>query len=281
MSPLSEVGLVAGREIKKNFRSVKGVILLVLSLLGAGCAALVLSWARKSTLAQGLSDPETMKMAFQKFLSADEWYGPGDTATYLADSPPMLYWIMWTTVWLTPLMMAVLGFDGVAGELQNRTVRYWNVRSRRWAYYAGKVVGLWGVVAAFTLMVHVSVWVVGVSFGIAPAGQVLRWGLRFYAITIPISGAWCGISTLVSSNFRVPILALLTTCGVFFALWMLKGVGMASESLAHLRYLYPNTYDEWLLSPKPQRVLQGVAVLAGFMALSTSLGSFIFEKRDV
>jgi ABC-type transport system involved in multi-copper enzyme maturation permease subunit len=281
MNPLVEVGLIASREIKKNFRSIKGIILLVISLLGAGGAALVLSYARKSSLAQGLSDPEKMKAAFEDFLSWDLWYGPGDTAKYLSDAPPMLYWIMWATVWLTPLTMAVLGFDGISGELQNRTVRYWNIRSRRWAYYTGKVLGLWAVVAIFTLMIHVSVWIVGISFGIAPSSQILKWGVRFFLVTVPISGAWCGVSTLVSSNFRVPILALLTTCGVFFGLWMLKGIGLASEQMDALRYVYPNTYDEWLLSPKPTLVLQGVAALFGVMALTTSLGSFIFEKRDV
>jgi ABC-type transport system involved in multi-copper enzyme maturation permease subunit len=276
-----EVGLIAGREIKKNFRSIKGIILLVISLLGAGATALVLSWARKSSIAQGLSDPERLKAAFEDFLSSDFWYGPGDTAKYLSDAPPMLYWIMWATVWLTPLMMAILGFDGIAGELQNRTVRYWNIRSRRWAYYTGKVLGLWAVVATFTLMIHLSVWVVGIGFGVAPSSNILKWGVRFFLVTVPISGAWCGISTLVSSNFRIPILALLTTCGVFFGLWMLKGVGIAIENMDALKYVYPNTFDEYLLSPKPTQVLTGLGALLGFMGVTTSLGSFIFERRDV
>ena len=281
MNWLSEIGLIAGREIKKNFRSIKGIILLVISLLGAGGVALVLAWLDKQDLAHGLSQEEVHE-GFKKVLSQQGWYGPGELADYVSNAPPTLYFMMWGTIWLTPLVMAIIGFDGIAGELQNRTVRYWNVRTRRWSYYIGKVLGLWAVVSIFILMIHASVWCVSIGFGIAPSSHILKWGLRLYAVTIPIAAAWCGISTLVSSNFRVPILALLATCLVFFVLWMLKGVGVVlRDSMDALIYVYPNTYDEWLLSPKPQRVFSGVGALLGFLFLTTAVGSYIFQKRDV
>lgn len=279
MSPFSEIGLVAQRELRKSYRSLKGVILLLISALGAGAAALVLAYIRKQ--AEGKVSGEELKAGFEKFLAADFWYGPGDTASYLSNAPPMLYWIMWGTVWLTPLTMAILGFDGIAGELQNRTVRYWNVRTRRWTYYCGKVLGLWLVVALFTLLIHSLVWLVAMSFAVAPSSMILKWGVRFYLVTVPISAAWCGVSMLVSSNFRIPILALLATCGVFFGLWTLKGIALTIEHMDALRWVYPNSYDEFLLSPKPQEILKGVAALFAFMAVSTAAGSFIFAKRDV
>ena len=39
MSPIQEVVLVMQRELRKNFRSVKGIVLLTLSLLGGGGVA--------------------------------------------------------------------------------------------------------------------------------------------------------------------------------------------------------------------------------------------------
>jgi len=277
---LSEVGLIAGREIKKNFRSIKGIILLVISLLGAGGVALLLAWIQKQDMAEF---PEAeVQEGWHKALASKAWYGEGDLADYVSHSPKTLFLMMWATIWLTPLIMAIIGFDGIAGELQNRTVRYWNVRSRRWSYYLGKVLGLWAVVSMFTLMIHASVWGVSMIFGLAPATQIIKWGLRLYAVTVPIAGAWCGISTLVSSNFRVPILALLATCLVFFVLWMLKGIGLVMhDTMDVLIYLYPNTYDEWLLSPQPKRVLAGVAACIAFWAVTTGVGSFVFTKRDV
>jgi ABC-type transport system involved in multi-copper enzyme maturation permease subunit len=286
MSWLSETILIAGREIKKNFRSLKGIILLIISLLGASGIALVRAWLAKQDLLKGVPQ-EAIHDTFRKGLMQAGF--PEDTANYISNAPPMLYGMMWLSVWMTPLIIAIIGFDGISGELQNRTVRYWNVRSRRWAYYLGKVLGMWAVVSVFTLMLHVAVLSVAIGFGIAPSTDILQWGLRLYAVTVPIAGAWCGISMLVSSNFRVPMLSLLATCVVFFVLWLLKGVGLVLESMQDAKerthhalvYLYPNTYDEMLLSPKPQLILQGIGLLLLFLLVTTGVGSFIFQKRDV
>lgn len=279
MNWLSEIGLITGREIKKNFRSLKGIILLIISLLGGSGVALIHAWLAKQKLVEGMS-PEEVQMTFMKGLQQAGF--PDDIAEYVSHAPPTLYLMMWGTIWLTPLMIAVIGFDGISGELQNRTVRYWNVRTRRWAYYVGKVLGMWAVIAVFTLMIHLAVWCVCAAFAIAPWSMIFKWGFRLYAVTVPIAGAWCGISQLVSSNFRVPILSLLTTCVVFFLLWVLKGIGLIwHDTMDALTYVYPNTYDEKLLSPHPNQVLGGIAALLTFMILTTAVGSFIFEKRDV
>ena len=38
------------------------------------------------------------------------------------------------------------------------------------------------------------------------AGAVVEWGPRLWAVTLPISLAWCAIAQLVGSQFRAPIL---------------------------------------------------------------------------
>ena len=64
MSPLTEVGIVAQREIIKNFRSAKGIALSALTLLGAAGLSLIfiLIEEAKRKLLQGAT-PEQMAEA--------------------------------------------------------------------------------------------------------------------------------------------------------------------------------------------------------------------------
>jgi ABC-type transport system involved in multi-copper enzyme maturation permease subunit len=189
--------------------------------------------------------------------------------------------MLMASVWLTPLLIAVLGFDSIAADIQYRSVRFWTVRSRRWTYFTGKFVGQWIVATSAVFVLHAITWIIAIGFGGVEGGKVMSWGIRFYLVTVPITGAWCGISTLVSSQFRTPILGLLATCATFFALWLLDVVSLFSERVDFLKYVYPNTYDEWLLSPNLKMIASGVAVCLAFAALSVGGGSFIFAKRDV
>jgi hypothetical protein len=47
VSPISEVRFVAQRELRKSFRSAKGIVLLVLSLLGGTAVTLLLAWVQQ------------------------------------------------------------------------------------------------------------------------------------------------------------------------------------------------------------------------------------------
>lgn len=281
MSALNEVGLIAGREVRKNLRSVKGLVMVVLSLLGAVGVSLLLVKAERANLEE--ITPEKM-LALQELVLTKK-YDDAAMGKTLAAAPPILLALLAITVWLGPLLITVLGFDGVPGELQFRSVRYWTVRARRSSYYAGKVLGLWGVAAATTLVMHALIWGVllvqqgGIVGGGAPS-DILGWGIRFYAVTLPISAAWCGLAVLVTSQFRSPIVALFVTCAVFFTLWL---VGLVGEfgGLKPLTYLYPNTFEGWLLSPQPTRVALGVLICFAFAVGSSLAGGFLFARRDV
>src|SRR4029077_12246816 len=76
-------------------------------------------------------------------------------AAYIAHMPLSLVTFLKVLVWIGPLLVALLGFDSVSGDLQHRSVRYWTVRSRRWSYLLGKFFGLWGIVSIVTLALTV------------------------------------------------------------------------------------------------------------------------------
>jgi ABC-type transport system involved in multi-copper enzyme maturation permease subunit len=278
MNVFQETGLIAAREIRKNIRSAKGLVMVIISLLGGVATSLLLQKLRAMDEAQ--ISPEQLHALQQAML--EKKYGDLEMAKYLASAPPVLLALLLATVWLNPGLVAVMGFDGISGELQHRSVRYWTVRSRRVSYFAGKFLGLWAVISIVTLVMHALIWgltMVKSSGGMAPADTLL-WGIRFWAVTLPISAAWCGIATLIGSQFRAPMIALLVTFATFFVLWICDAIGEVGNIKA-LTYIYPNTYDAWLLSPKFDKVALGALICMAFGVVTTGAGTFLFTRRDV
>ena len=279
MNPLLEIGLIVQRELRKNIRSVKGIILITISLLGGTAIALLLMKIEEFKRTK-LADmtPEALHGFREEGLS--QFYNDPAMGKYLADAPEVLLIVLNITVWLGPLLIALLGFDSISGDVQHRSVRYWTVRSRRWSYMVGKYVGLWTIVSAITLVMHAFIWVLVVARGDATLGTAMSWGIRFWLVTLPISAAWCGIATLIGSLFRSPILALLVTFATFFVAWLVYVIGGVSGTEA-MMFVYPNNYDKWLLSPRIDRVAIGFGACAAFAVGTMGLGAFLFSKRDV
>lgn len=279
MSPLSEIRFVAQRELAKSFRSAKGIVLLVLSLLGGTGATLLLVKAqqlKREKLAG--ADPEALRALREE--AATQVFGDPATGKSLASAPEVLLVVLLLTIWLTPLVISLLGFDSVSGDLQHKAVRYWTLRTRRWSYFIGKFAGVWATVSLMTLAMHALVWVLCIVRGEAPAATALGWGIRFWLITLPISAAWCGIATFVSSLFKSPIISLLVIFSAFFGLWLFWMIGQVAHTEA-LQYVYPNFYDALLVNPRLDRSMTGLAACLGMAALYVGGGSYLFSRRDV
>lgn len=279
MSPLSEVRFVAQRELRKSFRSAKGIVLLVLSLLGGTAVTMLLAWVQQLKR-EKLADvsPEAIEAARERAMT--EAFGDAATGKALSHTPEVLLVVFFITIWLTPLLISLLGFDNVSGEMQHKSVRYWTLRTRRSSYMIGKWLGLWTTVSAITLTMHAVIWMVCIFRGEAPAATAIGWGVRLWVITLPMSAVWCAISTLVSSIFKTPILALLATFAAFFVLWVIYLFGLRFNVDA-LTYVYPNTFDGFLINSRVDRWMTGLAACIGMTALYVGASSFMFTKRDV
>jgi hypothetical protein len=140
---------------------------------------------------------------------------------------------------------------------------------------------LWLIIALVTLVMQVMIWGVTIVRADAPAGETIAWGLRFWATSLPITGAWCGVATLTSSVFRTPMLSLLTTGGVFFLLFFVGFVIGKGADVGQLRYFYPNNFDAWIMSANKTQVFEGVGVCLAYILLTTGLGSWALVQRDV
>jgi ABC-type transport system involved in multi-copper enzyme maturation permease subunit len=291
VNPLVEIRLVAQREVVKSIRSLKGIILAVLTVLGALVVSVVCVMIEGSQRAEAGAMSNEAFAAFKEQAFSKET-GDAALAAHLASQPWSLIVFLKITIWLGPLLIALLGFDAIAAELQHRSVRFWTVRTRRTSFYLGKFLGLFALVSAITFTINLLAGTVVLVRGYVTIEQLVTSGLRYWLISLPIALVWAAIASFVSSRFRTPILALLTTFGVFFMLWLV-GLGGFIERLrasfaaqqalpmSWYEYLYPNAYDDMLLSTQPVKVLTAIAILVGFAAVLGAAGSFLFARRDV
>jgi ABC-type transport system involved in multi-copper enzyme maturation permease subunit len=298
VSPATEITLIAVRELKKSTRSIKGIILGVLTLLGSALAVLICIWAESTQrTAVGAENTEALRMAYEQ--AAIKGGTDPDVAHLIAQRPISLILFLKVMVWFGPILVALLGFDSIAGELQHKSIRYWTIRSRRWTYLLGKFFGLWGIVSAITLALTLISSTCILIARYMTFGDFFAWGLRCWLISAMIVGAWAAVATFVSSRFKTPIYALLTTFGAFFCMFVPYLIGLAmrvgdvmtsgSKSAAMkamgdirwFEYLYPNNYDDLLLSPKPSHVAEGIGACAVYMIVFVGLSSALFAKKDV
>jgi ABC-type transport system involved in multi-copper enzyme maturation permease subunit len=292
LNPALEVQLLVGREVRRSVRSAKGIVLGVVTLLGAVVTSVLLTSLEGAgrQAAGGLSRQEFSELQRQ---AIEQQTGNAALAAQAASMPISLRAFLTVTIWLAPLLIALLGFDAVSGELQHRSVRFWTVRTRRTSYFAGKLLGLWGLVALVTLVIQAIAGTVALVKGYVTAGELFSWGLRFWLVAVVIAGAWAAIAIVISSIFRTPVVALLTTFATFFVLWVF---GMAGEysrarasfeahvldtSMRWYEYLYPNAYQSLLLGENGHDVWRGAAVLLGFVACAAVGGAALFERRDL
>jgi ABC-type transport system involved in multi-copper enzyme maturation permease subunit len=294
VSPLAEIRLIAFRELRRSLRSAKGIALSALTLLGAFVASLASVWVEGADRVRSNAASTQAYVELKRGI-IEQATGDAALAAYLAPIPTSLLLFLKITVWFSPLLVALFGFDAISGELQHREVRFWTVRSRRASYFVAKLVGLWALVGIVTLALNVLAGTVALTRGYVTAGELVAWGLRFWLVSFVIAGAWCAIATFVSSLVKTPILALLATFAAFFVSWIcgaggfiarqrqsIQGAtGLPSQQMSWYEYLYPNAYDTLLLSSEAVRVWIAVGTLAGFVLLFSVAGTLLFQRRDV
>jgi ABC-type transport system involved in multi-copper enzyme maturation permease subunit len=285
MNPLSEVALLVARELRRNFRSAKGLVLLALCALMAAGAAMALVGAehaadelarhgrRGSGMAMSMVGAEaTRKMLEQVYSEA--------VADRLASVPRIVLTMMAGAVMFAPSFIAMLSFDSVSAELQFRGVRYWTVRMRRSSYFLGKVAGVFVVAATAVLVAQAIAWSIAISRGSSPVAETLTWGLILWVNVLPIVLAWCSMAVFVSALVRTPIVALMINFACNIALWVAWAAGRFPDR-AWLQWLYPNHADRYLLSNDPIELLTGLGACFAFAAVFAIGGVVIFQQRDV
>jgi ABC-type transport system involved in multi-copper enzyme maturation permease subunit len=276
MNPVNEVWLLVLRELRKNLRSMKGLVLLLICFLGAVGTSLVITKASDVSKEKGM---DAQQAAGASFEVLKEMYD-ASVAKRLAGVPAVPLAMLVGMVFLLPAFIALVSFDSVSSELQYKAVRYWTVRVRRVSFFLGKVFGVFTLVATTTLVMNALTWGIAVARDVSPFGSTVGWGIELWASALPIMFAWCSMAVFISSLAKTPILALLFNFAANFTLWLLYVIGRASSSDG-LTYVYPNRYDVYLLSSASDRVLMGLAGCLAFAGVFLVAGSLLFQRRDL
>jgi ABC-type transport system involved in multi-copper enzyme maturation permease subunit len=279
-----EVGIVAQREVLRNLRSTKGIAMFSLFLLGGVVfsvlvslivSALVASFA-KQTGTTTIPD-DFQRSAWEAFLAW--WYKDEAIAKNLSAMPAALWALSWGTLKVLPILVLVVGFDQLAGEIQHRAIRYTVGRAHRASIVVGKALGTWAVVAIMILVLHLTVWVILLARGQYPLGEILSWGGRFWLFSSICAGAYVGYVAAVSSLFSTPIVALFAGAGGGALLWLaFQACNWLSLPAV---WAFPNAYEKLLLLPGAGTVAGGCGLFVLWGAACVLLATFVMAKRDV
>jgi len=281
-----EVGVVARRELTRNIRSGKGIAMFSLFLLGGLVFSMLVSniigmllkrLAEKAEL--GNLPPELQRQLFESYLA--EMYGSEATAKHLAGSPAILYFLFKGTLVFLPLLVLLVGFDQLAGEIQHRTIRYSVGRASRASIVVGKALGIWGVVSVMVLVLHVTVWILVLARGGASVGEIVSWGGRFWLFSCVCAASYVGFACIVSSLFRTPIVALFVGAGIGAVLWLAHALLGLSPKTEAITWAFPNAYEQLLVLPEAAKVLGGAVLFIVWGALCVSASTLIMTRRDV
>ena len=180
MNPAVEVYLLVTRELRRNLRSAKGLVLLLICLIAAAGAALVMTRASNVSREQGVDTEQAAGLSLQ-FLQL--MYDQA-VASRLLSAPLVPIAMFVGMIFLLPAFIALVSFDSVSSELQFKSVRYWTVRVRRSSFFVGKVLGVFTLVAATTLLMNALTWGIAIARE-APFGSTVAWGLTLWASAVP------------------------------------------------------------------------------------------------
>jgi ABC-type transport system involved in multi-copper enzyme maturation permease subunit len=290
MSAASEIKWTCLRELRRNLRSAKGIAMSVLFMLGGGAASLIYAAIAEIALRKDIP-AEAIREQRQKVW--ENVYDDLGIGQYLSHAPLFFVAMFKALWWLIPFLTLMIGFEQVCADLQHRTLRYDVVRARRWSIVTGKAIAIWLEVSALVLGLDLFVWIVTMIRGDASFLTTLSWGGRLWLLNVVYIASWAGLTVLMSSLTRRPILALFMGLVVFsgFALgdlatWALTKAAAVdptwwASKLAPARYAFPGFYQQWVVTPRAPEMIGAIAILLAFGAASTAAACWVVNRSDV
>ena len=284
MSVAAEIGLTWMRESRRNLRSVKGLIASVLYLLCGALAVLsFLAFSHQFVRHNGEPLPDEMLHQLRRAALQQEF---DDTATidYLLNAPILLYLLQRGSVVFSQILVALIGYDQIAGDLQGRTLRYFSGRAHRASLVVGKALAIWSAVAVITLGLDVFAWVLAAERNQGSAGTVIAYGMHFWCAGLAYLAAYVGLTSFVSATVRSPVIALLVNIGALMGWGIVRRLAVwdAAPAPVHwLRYVTPGEWEGRLLSASGATVAVGALGCLALGAAWLAASSWVLTRRDI
>lgn len=278
--------LIAIHDARRTLRSARALALLTLfvgSFLLSGLGFVLAAEKATRTLLEA-APPGTSAESVQEQARAELFRGlvrDPDWAASLTATPSVVLFFFGAALLFLPALVCVMSYDAVAGELQNRSIRYTLLRCDRTAYLLGKLTGQTLLLAVFTSAVGVVL--LGAAEARIPGFRALHalpWLARYELLAILYGAVFVALALLASTLTRLPLLALLLSfCGlfVFGVLWALG----ASGSLGFLSVLSPFAHLPRLFAPDLAGVAAAVGIYLIFLAALGGAALAALHVRDV
>lgn len=288
MGSLAETVVVFAHEVRRSLRSAKALVLLILYGLASALSGLVFVGATRK-IQENLAaitggtpiPPETMMEMKMGGLSVLFGKDPALLQS-LAEIPLIVIFFFKFAVFFLPVLIILMGFDQLSGELSSRSIRYVALRAHRGALIVGKVAAQAAVLFALTALVNVALfaYAAATTEGFALASGALAMA-RFWLLGLVYASAYLGLCSLCSSLFRTPVFSLLTSLCALFVFWLLALVARFQPDLSFLAYVVPSHYEEGLVHPKLLHALPSVGAYAAFAAVFLGLSWLRLRSRDL
>jgi len=211
--------------------------------------------------------------------SSDPW-----TIFLLDDRPALLSIIFLILIFGMPLLISFLAFNQIAGDVQNRGLRYLLLRTERSNIFIGRFLGtaLFSTIVIAIIIATITFYL-GVNIKIYSAGALVWWALHgFLALSVlmlPYIALCSWLSVSVDSPFVSLIFAKLVIGGVL--LFAVIGSYFVWKPAIHLKYALPWALQNHLLHPQLSHSVGTALACLGYMLVFLVLGYYRFETRDL
>jgi ABC-2 type transport system permease protein len=300
MEDFQEIGAIWRGEIVRAVKSGRAIALVALFLMAEALLLTIVGYITSNAATQlSAAGGDTSSLEQKRvFLAAVTNYSAATIESVVRLPFVLLIAFAFTAIG-APLLIALMGFDQLAGEIAPKSMRYLIVRARRNSIIMGKwltQITLLSVILALCVVAMVGTtkylnadftWV-----------ETMRWAARLTVALVVVGVAYASLTTLCSAVAGNSALALFMNVILFITFWFVSFLGksarlpggpeatgldlMKSESpVAFVRYLVPSEFEHHLLSPEPFEYGTGLLAYIAFALIFLGIARLALQNRDL
>ncbi len=189
--------------------------------------------------------------------------------------PILLLIILFSSTFVVPGLILLVGFNRISGDIGSRFTRYVLQRVHRESYLLGKIVGHWLVSFVAVLVVHAILVAAGSYYEVFDHERIVEAMPRIWVGMALFTLAYVTYTQLFSTLFAQPFLSLMFGIMGIFAIKALTFT--LSFFYAPLGQVWLGDWDIrlWALDPT------AIAVFAAYSLGFTALSFVVLRRRDV
>ncbi len=209
---------------------------------------------------------------------------PDPWTTFLLDKRPALLSVIFLILMLgMPLLISLLAFNQIAGDVQTRGIRYVLLRTERANIFIGRFVGTaFFSTLVMAIIIATITFYLGANVRIYPTGLLIRWALHGFCALAVLMLPYIALCSLISASVDSPFLSLALGVLLIGGVLLFPLIArLAWEPAINLKYALPWGFRNQLLHPDLSHSLGAGLGCLGYMLVFLVLGYYRFETRDL